>query len=93
MILFSGTATTGRGRTELLNWPITIEEMMETLRDCDDTAPGPDGIPYSVYKECWEVFGPGLLESWNYSKEKGLLPDCNRVSTIRLIPRKGKMLT
>ncbi len=67
-----------------------MEEMLETLKDCKDTAPGPDGIPYSIYKECWEVFGPVILDSWYFSKGKKLLPDCNRVSTIKLIPKEGK---
>jgi hypothetical protein len=29
---------------------ITIEEMHKALLTCKDMSPGPDGIPYSVYK-------------------------------------------
>jgi len=75
---------------EGLDRPITLEEMWITLKDCKESSPGPDGIPYSIYKECWEVFGPVILESWEFSKTKGLLPDYNRTSTIKLIPKEGK---
>ena len=73
-----------------LDSPITLEELRETLATCGESAPGPDGIPYLVYKMCWEVYGKFLLESWLYSKHKGILPDFNRVSAIMLIPKEGK---
>ena len=36
-----------------------------------DTAPGPDGIPYSVYGKFWATAGPLVLEAWKYSNERG----------------------
>ena len=38
-----------------------------------DTAPGPDGIPYSVFGKLWFTAGPLVLEAWKYSNEKGEL--------------------
>ena len=74
----------------MLDEPITLKELLTTLKDCSESSPGPDGIPYLVYKKCWEVFGPFILESWLYSRAKGILPDFNKVSTIMLIPKEGK---
>ena len=74
----------------MLDSPITLDEMWETLKDTNESSPGPDGIPYLVYKECWEVLGQFILKSWQFSKEKGILPEFNRLSTIKLIPKEGK---
>jgi len=72
---------------------MTLEELEITLKTCTDSAPGPDGIVYSVYKQLWDVLGKHLLECWNYSREKGRLPLSQRNSTIMLIPKEGKDLT
>jgi len=74
----------------MLDDVITLEELHKTLNECKDSSPGPDGIPYSIYKIGWEVLGPIILNSWNFSKSKGILPDFNRNSTIMLIPKEGK---
>ena len=46
---------------------ITIEELRETLSDCDDSAPGPDGISYSYLRHFWPTFGPVLVAAWQHS--------------------------
>jgi len=74
----------------MMDKPITLDELRRTLMDCKESAPGPDGIPYLVYKECWEVFGPIILDSWNYCKAEGKLQEFNRHSSITLIPKEGK---
>ena len=74
----------------MLDKTITMEEMFTTLKWCTESSPGPDGISYGVYKEFWEVLGPFVLDSWKYSREIGLMPEFNRVSTIMLIPKEGK---
>ncbi len=33
-----------------LDSEVTLGELFKALQSCKDTAPGPDGIPYSVYK-------------------------------------------
>ena len=47
--------------------PVTLEELTETLKTCNDTAPGPDGIPYSFLKHFWQDFGPALVKAWEHS--------------------------
>ena len=34
-----------------------------------DTAPGPDGIPYSVYGKFWTMAGPLVLKAWQLNPE------------------------
>ena len=37
--------------------PLTLEEVTSTLKGCADSAPGPDGIPYSYLKHFWATIG------------------------------------
>ncbi len=76
-----------------LDKPITLDELEATLRSCKDSAPGPDGIPYIVYRSLWKTLGPYLLESWNYSKQIGILQESQRTSCITLLPKQGKDLS
>ncbi len=75
---------------EDLDKPITLEELGQTLKGCKESAPGPDGIPYRVYKTYWEVLGPFSLNCWNQSRERGILPESQRMSSITLLPKEGK---
>ena len=36
---------------------LTNEELLAALMSCSDSAPGSDGIPYSVYKNLWATVG------------------------------------
>jgi len=76
-----------------LDMPITLEELKKTLRTCKESAPGPDGIPYLLYKSFWEVLGPFSLGCWNYSFSVGTLPESQRNSSITLLPKEGKDLS
>ena len=51
---------------------LTLEELRNTIKSkaMKDTAPGLDGIPYSVYNKLWEQACPLIINSWNYSNEK-----------------------
>ena len=69
---------------------ITIDELEATLRGCSDSAPGPDGIPYSFIKHFWSTFGNVLLDAWNYSLAVNELPPSHKLSYLRLIPKAGK---
>ena len=69
---------------------LTLDELSGTLKMCSDSAPGPDGIPYSFLKHFWHSFGPALLSAWNYSLLIGELPPSHKVSYLRLIPKEGK---
>ena len=71
---------------------LTLEELQATMKSkgMKDTAPGPDGIPYSVYGKFWVTAGPLVLEAWKYSNEKGVLSRDQLLSTIMLLEKKGK---
>ncbi len=70
--------------------PLTKEELYSVLITCKDSAPGPDGIPYSYYRHFWNIFGDILTQSWSDALEKGCLPDSHQVSILKLLPKVGK---
>lgn len=48
---------------EALDQPITIDEMMTTLEKIDPrSAPGPDGLPYVIFKGCAGTVAPTLVQ-------------------------------
>ncbi len=76
----------------LLDRPITLDELKTVLDGCKESAPGPDGISYKVYKKLWTQTGPFLLDAWKYSNSIGILPLDQRISAITLLPKVGKSL-
>ena len=72
--------------------PLTLPELTKTLQDSRDSAPGPDGIPYSILGLLWYSYGPILCEAWNLSLTTGKLPPSHKVSYLKLIPKAGKNL-
>ena len=68
------------------------EELRRTLHDCQDSAPGPDGIPYSIIGALWTTFGPVLCDAWRHSLVTGKLPPSHKTSYLKLIPKAGKDL-
>jgi len=87
------TPTISEEDRSYLDNDITLEELKKTVNSCKESAPGPDGIPYGIYKQFWEVLGPYSLESWKFSCAKGILPDSQRCSSITLLPKEGKDLS
>ena len=79
-----------RSKVDDVTRGITLGELEETLKSCDDSAPGPDGIPYSYLKHFWREIGGILLNAWNYSLLIKELPPSHKVSFLRLIPKAGK---
>jgi hypothetical protein len=75
---------------EWMEKEITNEELEEALKTCKDSAPGPDGISYSIYKKLWPVMGGIILESWRYSQQIGRMPESNLESIITILPKEGK---
>ena len=73
--------------------PITTDELLSTLRSCKDTAPGPDGIPYSIIRLLWSSFGELLKNAWDHSLTTQCLPPSHKLSFLKLIPKAGKDLT
>ncbi len=70
--------------------PLSKDEIYQTLLTCRDSAPGPDGIPYSYYKKYWSFFGDVLAQSWSEALQSGTLPDSHKKSILRLLPKTGK---
>jgi exonuclease III len=70
--------------------PLSKEEIYQVLLTCKDSAPGPDGIPYSYYKHFWSIFGDALAQSWSEALLNGNLPDSHKTSILRLLPKTGK---
>ena len=77
---------------EFLDKDITLDELRRVINECGDSSPGPDGIPYKVYRKLWTQLGPILLESWKYSVTTKILPYDQRTSAITLLPKLGKNL-
>ena len=49
---------------------ISLKELYDALVSCKPSAPGPDGIPYEIYKSFWRIIGPVVLDSWKYSIDR-----------------------
>ena len=62
--------------------PLTTNELLETLRTCADSSPGPDGIPYSYLKLLWPSFGTLLCEAWSFSLTQNCLPPSHKNSFL-----------
>lgn len=77
-------------RSDLEN-NLSIEELSEALQDmCNGKAPGPDGLPMEIYKTFAGKILPHLLEMFNESLGKGILPPSLRSALITLILKPGK---
>ena len=75
-----------------INLPITKSDLLNTLKSCRDSSPGPDAIPYSIIKLTWQHFGPALIEAWNFSINTGKLTHSHEQSYLKLLPKEGKDL-
>ena len=78
------------GSRELMDADMTDLELLAALKSCSDSAPGSDGIPYSVYKKLWVIAGPFILDAWNHSCSIGVQPLSHRESIIVILPKEGK---
>jgi hypothetical protein len=73
-----------------LSAPITLDELYETLKTCDESASGPDGITYNVYKKLWPIAGKLIFDAWNFSNEIGHTSISQSEAIITLLEKKGK---
>ena len=78
---------------DFVSSPLSTHELLKTLGTCSDSAPGPDGIPYSIIRLLWSTFGELLKNAWQYSIETRSLPISHKTSFLKLIPKAGKDLT
>ena len=77
-------------KIEEMDNDITEAELLNTLKSCMDSAPGPDGIPYSIIKLTWKYYGKLLISSWNHARMNGSLTASHEISYLRLLPKEGK---
>ena len=85
-----GITKLDQDKINMMDGAITIHDVLETLKSCSDSAPGPDGIPYSIIKLTWQYFGKLLMDSWELAIKTGNLTHSHRSSYLRLIPKEGK---
>jgi len=89
LFLSHGVTITVQQKSQM-DYPITLLDLYKSVQSCDDSAPGPDAIPYNVYKKFWHLQGPLLLTSWEYSVETGRMSQDQRQSIITLFLRRIK---
>jgi exonuclease III len=75
---------------EDLDREVLVDELRSTLKGCKETAPGPDGITYNIYKQLWPMVGNVIANSWKFSVETGIMPPSHLESTLTLLPKEGK---
>jgi len=71
---------------------VSLKELEAALISCKDSAPGQDGIPYSVYKQYWKMLGKFIKEAWDHSIQTGKMPPSHIETIITLLPKEGKNL-
>ena len=77
------------GPFKFISWIISASVSLKT---CQDSAPGMDGIPYSFYSVFGEILLPSLLNSWQYALRSNQLAQSHAQSCITLLPKKNKDL-
>jgi exonuclease III len=75
---------------DLMEKDLTLQELLCTLKTCNESAPGPDGIPYSYYKTFHSILLPKMLQAWHWSLASDSLCSSQTLSSIFLIPKKDK---
>ena len=51
-----------------LDKDLTLKDLENALSTCKDSSPGPDGIPYTIYKKYWKQMGPVMLKAFLFSR-------------------------
>jgi len=88
--LFKDLPKLNSEQREMLDKPLSLDEIRATLNTCEESAPGPDGITYKTYCHTWEIMGPLILNSWTYSQGFGSTSPSQRNAVITLLEKKGK---
>lgn len=74
-----------------LDSPISKQEVLDVIKELKaGKVAGPDGLCAEFYKEFREILAGPLLNMYNDSFKKGLLPNSLREANISLILKKGK---
>ena len=71
-------------------YPITKEELLDIINKLpNNKSPGPDGIPYEVYKYHSNIFSPILLSLFNYCLSQCLICPGSDLAIIITLFKKG----
>lgn len=65
---------------------ITERQAWNSLQQIRKTTTGPDGIPYTVWKDHAEPFSPVFTMVWNLSRKTHTWPRALKMSNIILLP-------
>jgi hypothetical protein len=60
-------------KRDLMENELSEGDLLVALNTCADSAPGPNGITYSIYKKIWSIAGSYILNSWKHSFNTGVL--------------------
>jgi hypothetical protein len=72
-----------------INTTITPELVEKTILSCpNDTSPGPDGIPYSIYKKLAKEVSVPLAKAFSDIQKSRRLPSSMQSSVVVCIPKK-----
>ena len=72
---------------------ITEYEVRKSIEKLNkNSAPGPDGLTSSLYKENIDFFAPLLVQIFNSMIDSGKIPYSFRLAIIKLIPKKSESL-
>ncbi|KAK8373421.1 hypothetical protein O3P69_015693, partial [Scylla paramamosain] len=85
-----GWCRCGRAPTTPHRRPITKEVLLGARKTSRDTAPGVDGITYSMVNAVCNVTGEPLLHLYNMSLSQGTLPEAWKTPNIVPIPKPGE---
>jgi ribonuclease HI len=72
------------------NSPITEQQLLQELNSINESAPGPDGIHYSMLANLGETGRKFLLEILNDIFDTGKLPESWKLAHVIPIPKEGK---
>ena len=75
---------------ESYNVPFQLQELAEALKACDETAPGPDDVPYAMLRHLSDLGQRFLLGLYNKVWIEGVFPSVWGVATVIPIPKPGK---
>ena len=70
-----------------IDWCLTFEEFEATLRNTNDTSPGPDGLPYCAWRNAPAAAVRILYEGYRTWIRDGLLPNDFNFSFLAVLPK------